>query len=567
MEKKEFAVRGIELHSLYAWVFKWIDSCLTFMQRERFNTLVLHRNDFVDLIVYPGKYFGCKKDSYDSIFERYKEIFRTLYKFTPTRRSGPYQRRAFLKRVLTIAKKRGISIYVENKELYFPEILLEFYPELVKNGKICATDPFWIEFLKEKYREFFAEFPEVDGIITAPATGESKVSITSNRCTCERCRNTSRAEWFKNVLEAMYEPIHAAGKKLVVRDFVFNPEAHKAIASVMENLPSDVVISLKNTPHDYYPTFPENPRIGNVGDHEQWLEFDAMGQYFGWGIGIANLADDYRRRMKSALEKGADGIILRTDWESLDGHTAFRTQNKVNLYAAGMLSNNVNTTNHDIYDHYLSSEGWYAGKDNREKTLEYYTSIIDRTWPLASKTMFVNSCVFSDSSLMPISYEHAFWLAEEKNSLKDWIPEKSDALAPKRERLEENLQEIDRSLKEADALYQLSLEEVVGLTAEKLSGFRDAILIQKYYVELFALVKKVLLTARYLKETEESHESEYYKGKQATLKGLLSNLDSEEEFLRHFGETTEFHPHTIYTLLDPDRVHCLKKDIEEKNLV
>lgn len=461
MEKKEFSVRGIELHSLYAWDFKWIDSCLTFMQREGFNTLVLHRNVFVDLIVYPGKYYGCKKDSYDSIFERYKEIFRTLYKYTPTRRSGPYQRRAFLKRVLTIAQKRGISIYVENKELYFPEILLEFYPELVKNGKICATDSFWIAFLKEKYTEFFTEFPEVDGIIIAPATGESKVSITSNRCTCDRCKNTSRAEWFKNVLEAMYEPIHAAGKKLVVKDFVFNPEAHKAIASVMENLPSDVVISLKNTPHDYYPTFPENPRIGNVGDHEQWLEFDAMGQYFGWGIGIANLADDYRRRMKSALEKGVDGIILRTDW----------------------------------------------------------------------------------------------------------IPEKSDALSPKRERLDENLQEIARSIEDADELYQKSQVEAVGIVGEKLIEFRNSILKQKYYVELFALAKKVLLIARYLNETEESHETSYYKEMQMTLKALLSDLERKEVFLHHFDETTEFHPHTFYTLLDPDRVHCLKKDIEEKNLV
>ena len=75
--------------------------------------------------------------------------------------------------MLEQAKRRGIDVYIENKELYFPDILLEFYPNLVHNGHICATDPFWLEFLRVKYRDFFREFPEVAGIITAPATGET----------------------------------------------------------------------------------------------------------------------------------------------------------------------------------------------------------------------------------------------------------------------------------------------------------------------------------------------------------------------------------------------------------
>lgn len=147
-----------------------------------------------------------------------------------------------------------------------------------------------------------------------------------------------REEWFDNVLRPGHAPIHEAGKTLVVRDFVFDPQAHGEIAEVMERLPEDVVISLKNTPHDYYPTFPDNSRIGNVGNHRQWIEYDAMGQYFGWGIAIADLTGDYRRRMGYAMQKGATGAVIRTDWESLDGHTAFGTPNRINLYAGAMLA-------------------------------------------------------------------------------------------------------------------------------------------------------------------------------------------------------------------------------------
>lgn len=566
-ESCEFAVRALELHSLYAWDYDWIIRCLDFMVQENFNTLILHRNDFIDLIIYPGKYFGCEKESYASIFERYKEIFRSLYKYTPTRRSSPYQRRAFFKRVLEQARRRGIQVYIENKELYFPEIILEFHPELVKEGKICANDPFWFEFTRVKFKEFFEEFPEVAGIITAPATGESKVSIKSNRCTCERCQNTPKEVWFKNLLDAMYEPIHAAGKRLVVRDFVFDPQAHAEISHVMEQLPSDVVISLKNTPHDYYPTFPENSRIGDVGEHEQWIEFDAMGQYFGWGIGIADLMEDYRRRMRHAKEKGADGVIFRTDWESLDGHTVFRTPNLMNLYSAGRLSVDLSVSAEEIYDRFLSREGWYqerATAVERRQACVWFSDIMSRTWAITRKTVFIDGCVFSDSSLMPISYEHAFWLAEEKNSLRDWDESKREVLSPRFLRLERAMAEKLQAYEEAIAVERLGRSACPGLRTEKLQWLRDRLSVQVLYVELFQVASDAICTARYLCETEEPKDGSQYLKIQGGVVALLQTLHEMERRLRDFHATTDYHPHTIYTLLDPDRVDCLWKDLSER---
>ncbi|MFA6776701.1 MAG: hypothetical protein WCR76_10605 [Sphaerochaetaceae bacterium] len=566
MGKEVFSVRALELHSLYAWDYEWILRCLDFMVRENYNTLVLHRNDFVDMIVYPGRYFGCKKDSYASIFERYKEIYRTLYKYTPTRRSGPYQRRAFLKRVLEQANRRNIQVYIENKELYFPDIILEFHPEVVKNGKICANDPFWLEFTSVKYQEFFEEFPEISGIITAPATGESRISITSNRCTCDLCRKTPKEVWFKNILEAMYKPIHKAGKRLVVRDFVFNPETHKEIASVMEHLPDDVIISLKNTPHDYYPTFPENSRIGHVGNHEQWIEFDAMGQYFGWGVCIADLTEDYRTRMRHAKERGVSGVIFRTDWESLDGHTVFRNPNLINMYAGGMLAEDLAAGHETVCDRYLSHEGWYAegtSKEQKQKVCTWVAGLFGKTWSIASKTPFVEGCVFSDSSLIPISYGHAFWLSEEKNSLKVWDSSKALALAPMKANLQEALAEAEEASKEALELCRQAKEgSGEGLKSEKIKWLQDRLMLQRMYVDLFTLVKHALLTTRYLRETKEP-KGPFYQEQMAEYHRLMDALQIKEQELRLFHRNTDYRPHTVYTLLDPDRVACLRNDLLE----
>lgn len=560
-----FETRALELHSLYAWDYEWIVKCLDFMREEGYNTLILHRNDFIDLIVYPGKYFGCKKDSYHSIFERYKEIYEKLYTYTPTRRSGPYQRRAFLKRVLHEASERNIDVYIENKELYFPDIILEFYPFLIKNGKICANDAFWFEFTEVKYKEFFEEFPEVAGIITAPATGESRISIKSNRCTCEICRTTPKEEWFRKLLASMYKPIHAAGKKLVVRDFVFDPQAHKEISKVMEELPEDVIISLKNTPHDYYPTFPENPRIGNVGRHKQWVEFDAMGQYFGWGIGIADLFRDYATRLRHAKEKGADGVIIRTDWESLDGHSAFGTLNLVNLYSMGRLSNDYMCDASVVYDRFLSSEGWYEPSITQEQraiVCKWFGNILSKTWEITSKTVFIDGYVFSDSSLMPVSLGHAFWLAEEKNSLKAWDAGHEDVLLPTWSNLAKVLDEKKRAYDECSGLLTLACGGNPGLKMEKYCYLKRCLEINLMYVHLFNVVTKALVSARFIlaaPEDESEHMDEVFN----LFRSAIQGLQEEEVKLRTFFTDTDYHPHVIYTLLDPDRICCLRNDLQE----
>ena len=83
-----FPFRALEVHSAYAWDYRWIRQALAFIRDQGLNALVLHRNDIVDQVVYPATFFG-GSDAPRNIFERYQEIHRALYKYTPTRRSGP----------------------------------------------------------------------------------------------------------------------------------------------------------------------------------------------------------------------------------------------------------------------------------------------------------------------------------------------------------------------------------------------------------------------------------------------------------------------------------------------
>ncbi len=99
----------------------------------------------------------------------------------------------------------------------------------------------------------------------------------------------------------MFRLLDRRGKTLTVRDFSYTSGNQGAVLAAAGRVSDRVVISLKNTPHDYCPTFPDNPRIGDVGGHRQWVEFDSWGQFFGLGVFPCIVLDDMRNRFDHCL--------------------------------------------------------------------------------------------------------------------------------------------------------------------------------------------------------------------------------------------------------------------------
>ena len=116
------------------------------------------------------------------------------------------------------------------------------------------------------------------------------------------------------------------------------------------------MLSLKNTPHDFYPTFPDNPLIGEVGSREQWIEYDVHGQYFAWGLTPSIMTDDLRHRLRYGLENGVRGYIMRTDWEGVQDLSCFDTPNLFNLYGAAILGSKIDANVREIYRKWLTEE-------------------------------------------------------------------------------------------------------------------------------------------------------------------------------------------------------------------
>lgn len=561
----KFSHSLIEIHSNYAWDAEKTLRAMDFAAENGMTGVAFHRNDFVDQLLFPSKYIAkMKREEYDNITAIYDEVYRTMYKYDPTRRDVPYKKGLYFRYILREAQKRGLEVYIENKEIYFLDFLDELYPSIRKNGAICPTNPFFLDYVRFKYEEFFRLYKGVAGIITSTATSESRTSISVNRCTCERCRNTRADKWHTDVIMAMYEPIKAAGAKLIVRDFVFNAAAHAEISKAMENLPSDITYSLKNTPHDYYPTFPDNPRIGTSKNHAQWLEYDTMGQYYGLGVGIAVMTEDIRHRIRNAKEKGVSGILVRTDWEAIDGHAVYETPNLINLFALTAIDKDINANEEDIFDSWLRYKGFYKeglGEADRAEAVESVRKVLSRTWDVLRHTAFINDCVFNDSSEFPASIEHGMWLAEEKNSLKDWLKSKENALSVK------DLGILKSNLKEKDDALALIRE-----LESNLGGITDGIN-EKGKVFIASFVKAdVLYTKTYRDITyavlltrffmEDARDRSFDSVAKRLLKDALCALEKDKADLEALFSNTDYY-YIIYIVLDPERIAHFVSNIKE----
>ena len=274
--------------------------------------------------------------------------------------------------------------------------------------------------------------------------------------------------------------------------------------------------------------------------------------------------EDYRFRLEDAKKKGVEGVIFRTDWESLDGHSVFKTPNLINVYSAAMLSLDVSTPARDIYGIFADAEGWICGEV--EKAVDYLKSVYENTWSVTSRTVFADGCVFSDSSTMPISMEHALWLAEEKNSLRDWVPEKKDSLSPLRSSLEKVFREKDEALEDLNRIIGISDSVPPSINKEKGEWLKNWMHVNKLYLEMFSTCTKAVMDARYLTQSTENDEAFRCERRKSFSSQLSALLELEEQFSVLWAKT-DYAEHVIYTLLDPDRIRCLRRNLMSLNII
>jgi hypothetical protein len=526
-----FGFRALELHGRHIWQRDSIMRALEVIQRNCMTALVLHETDLVQMVTYPRAYL----DPYG------------LWQSAPTRRgeNAIENNRVYLAHVCRLAAKAGVELYVETKEIGFPDEILELHPELLKNGLVCPSEPFWTEFIERKTDEFFADFPDIAGMISSAGSTEGKASRAQNKCGCALCRQTSLQSWYSGIIGALHRAATRRGRTLAVRDFAYKPSDHETLIRAVEQAPSDIVFCVKATPHDFYPTFPHNPAIARA-KRRLWVEYDTMGQFYGWGLFPCLVLDDLRARMAHAARHGAEGISFRIEWDRINDYWSLDTLNEMNLIAGATLARGDDVDIESICRRWLDEHG------QSTKAAPFLASLMADTWDVIRGALYLDGFVFADNSMFPRSLRRAWWGMEVRDALHTWDPARAPDLQMSRARVEALLAEKQRAVRLAASLAQRARAGEDALPPDLHGRLVCLFDRTETYVRGFALCAEVCVRARW---NDPAHRTDAgpEPGDHARFEQAIEELDSFATGLLALAAKGDL-PHQFVMLMDANRL-------------
>jgi len=543
-----FDLRAIEMHGDRMWSWRWVKRAIDVAAANHMNALVLHRNDIIDMLAFPQRYFDVAE-----IWARW-----------PVRYHNIDNNRQYLRTIMKYAGDRGVQLFLEVKEISFHDSILRRRPELMKDGAICASDPFWWEFVEAKLEELLEALPDLAGIIVSPATRETRVTISANECRCPRCQTTQPADWYRDLIRAMFRPLDRRDKILAVRDFTYTSGAQGEVLRAVSEVSERIVISLKNTPHDFYPTFPDNARIGDVGRHRQWVEFDTWGQFFGLGVFPSIVLDDLAERFRHSQRSGVSGVIARTDWEVISDGSVFDTLNMANLTGFARLCWDSDATTADLIKSGLIgpvATAMGGGLDEERFDLSGHAeaasalqTALQRSWEVMSKTVFVLRHVFHEDCMFPDTQRKAWMMLTDIHGIADWDASLEGALHLTQAKLQDIYREKDEALDLVQQLAAELLRTSASLPPQARQQIDDTATLWVEYVRGFRACARACFATRFHSE----HPNDISR---AAATREIANLDA---YRHHLAETLDGtrYPYLIYWMLDVERLASLVADLQ-----
>lgn len=543
----DFNFRGVELHSSRMWQLSHIERTLAFMQRHQMNALLLHQNDMVDQLVFPHAIFS------DSL----------MWQRWPVRMHTIYNNRKYLNKIISDAQRAGISVYLEVKELSFPEAVFETVPGLVNaEGKACPQNPFWWELLRMRFEELCEAVPHLGGVVVSAGTRESRLSIASGGCGCEACAQADRSAWYTQLTSVIWEVLDRHGMQLIMRDFSYSAQEQGILIDAVQSVSDTIGIAMKVTPHDFYPTFPTNPKIGMVERNPQFVEFDTWGQFFGLGVFPSSIAEDMAQRLVECKERGVGGVWFRTDWEVMFECSTANSLNMVNLYAGALLAQDIRTPLEQIYRTWVA-EGQYSPlrsgsyaqepqKTQRDDAHKSLRQIMELGWEIMRTSSYVRGHVFMEDDQIPDSVERAYDMMVRIHGRDAWDPGASALVAPTEENLRFIREEKATSIKLAEELAHTVRTIDLGFTEEFSGELIHLMDLYVLYVRMIAYASDAVFTTAIA-----AHDRSM-----ASVRRAHDAIVPLEDFLDELAQLFSQHsyPHYIHWLLDELRVRKLIDD-------
>lgn len=544
-----FGVRALELCGPSLWQWRTVDRSLELMERLGLNTLILGQDDLPYQVVWPRAYFS--------------EDF--MYAQDPVHMTVCHTASDYLRQVVRRAGRSGVQVFLEAKEISCPPRLVELHPELMETkGVLCPTHPLWWDFERARYREMVEQVPGLGGVVVSAGTIESQVALVRRNCTCERCRYTSPADWHQKLVRSLYEGVRGEGRRVVVRDFSSSRAEQDAIIEGASRVSPEIILSLKNTPQDFCPVFPDNPRLGIAAERTVWVEYDAMGQFSGQGVFPVGLVPDLSRRLEKARRAGARGVTFRADLEAVSDATIFNSLNLFNLCAGAAIAGGGGISAAaggasalGVPDPLLTESENGEPEPLGSDAADRFRRFMDASWEVMAKAAYVRGLAFTDGGgQWPDSVDAAFDDLIRLHGREEWEP----GVLGRIELTEENIQAVLAEKAEAErgaaALGEILRPGDPDMPAGLRRSLQDLLELYAVYVGGFGRAAAAVFRAR---QAMAGGRAEAIKAAREAAAAVDRHAGEAEAALARIDP-----PFFVRRLVDPAAGRRLAADVREK---
>jgi hypothetical protein len=258
-------------------------------------------------------------------------------------------KRDLVKELTGAAHRAGISeVVLWDHTLY----KLDYYPKEFltgPGGTIDLDNPEFWKWFQEDYRRMLDRVPAIDGLV---------LTFIETGARAERQHSTqlkSNAEKLARVVNAVADVVVGERRlNLYVRTFSYTQKEYANVLGAIALLKRpDIRLMMKETPHDFFLTHPDDPYAGTIA-RPTIMEFDIAGEFNGQGI-IATTWPEYvlRRWRAFARRSHIIGYTARTDRYGstrLVGRPA-----EIDLLALRRGEENPQVTAEEIYDEFITA--------------------------------------------------------------------------------------------------------------------------------------------------------------------------------------------------------------------
>lgn len=299
---------------------------------------------------------------------------------------------AALRAVGSLCHAAGKPFYYWHREVCVPQGLIDLVPGLLDaNGEFDLLGADYGLLLERKLEEFFANVPEIDGIVLTLT--EADYSVVHN----SRPDLYPPAQVVRRLVEIFARIHKRAGRRFILRSFGSIEQDHVDLfAGALEAAREwDVEMETKVTPFDWHPFLPLNPWLRPMPPLRMGVEFDGMGEYYGPGVISSPCPDIIIKQFQYALAQGAERFAIRIDRHN---YSALGTLQEVNLAAASMVLQNPEVTAGEVW------EKW--GKERWGERCVELVEIFKRSLEVVKRSRYIDGNLIFHTFVISPRMEH-----------------------------------------------------------------------------------------------------------------------------------------------------------------